>query len=188
VIAQLPSPARRKVATSVAAYAKMRVRGAMVDLIRRSSAGTRGASERRRRIEQASVALRGRLGRDPQPAELAAHLGLSLHEFEALRDAAQPVSFEPLDEAYADSDTRFADSTPNGLEALLESELRESLIVQIAALPERLQLVIQLYFIEELSLAEIAEVMQVSIPRVHQLKARALETLREGLQHLAEMR
>jgi RNA polymerase sigma factor for flagellar operon FliA len=48
-------------------------------------------------------------------------------------------------------------------------------------LPERLQLVIQLYFVEELNLAEIAQVLDVSIPRVHQLKAQALEKLRAAL-------
>lgn len=171
-----------------AAYAKMRVRGAMVDLIRRNCAGSRGAAERRRRIEAASVQLRGELGREPHADEVAAHLGLSMPEFESLRDAAQAISFEPLDDSYNDSDARFADDGPDGLQMLLDSELREALIAQIAALPERLQLVIQLYFLEELGLAEIAEVMSVSVPRVHQLKARALELLREGLEDLADIR
>ena len=46
-------------------------------------------------------------------------------------------------------------------------------------LPERLQLVLQLYFVEELNLTEIAEVLEVSVPRVHQLKAQALVKLRD---------
>ena len=171
-----------------AAYAKMRVRGAMVDLIRRSSAGSRGSSERRRRIEAATAALRLELGREPRAGEIAARLGLMPEEFEAMRDAARPISFEPLDDAYNDKDARFSDTGPNGLEALLDSELREELIARIAALPERLKLVIQLYFVEELNLADIAEVMQISVPRVHQLKARALDLLREGLQHVVDIR
>ena len=51
----------------------------------------------------------------------------------------------------------------------------------IGDLPERLQVIIQLYFVEELHLAEIAEVLGVSIPRVHQLKAQALDKLRGAL-------
>ena len=51
----------------------------------------------------------------------------------------------------------------------------------MASLPERLQLVMQLYFVEELNLAEIAATLDVSIPRVHQLKAQALDRLRGAL-------
>jgi RNA polymerase sigma factor for flagellar operon FliA len=57
----------------------------------------------------------------------------------------------------------------------------------IAELPERLQLVIQLYFVEELNLAEIAEALQVSVPRVHQLKAQALDRLRVALEGQADI-
>jgi RNA polymerase sigma factor for flagellar operon FliA len=59
--------------------------------------------------------------------------------------------------------------------------LRWQVAAAIAGLPERLQMVIQLYFVEELNLAEIAEVLSVSVPRVHQLKAQALDKLRAAL-------
>ena len=48
----------------------------------------------------------------------------------------------------------------------------------IAELPERLKLVLQLFFVEEMNLTEIAEVLEVSVPRVHQLRAKALKDLR----------
>jgi len=54
-------------------------------------------------------------------------------------------------------------------------------------LPERLQLIVQLYLVEELNLSEIAETIQVSVPRVHQLKAQAIERLRAALAGLAEI-
>ena len=63
----------------------------------------------------------------------------------------------------------------------MQREDRARLAQEIAQLPERLQLVIQLYFVEELNLSEIAAVLGVSIPRVHQLKAAALEKLRLSL-------
>lgn len=171
-----------------AAYAKTRVRGAMVDLIRRNAAGSRGATARRRRIEGAELALRNLLGREPLPAEMAAQLEMTIDEYEALREAAQPISLEPIDQVYSESDAHFRDPGPDGLEVLMAGELREALIDRIGALPERLQLVIQLYFAEELSLSDIAQVIGVSIPRVHQLKTRALELLREGLSDLVEVR
>jgi len=90
-------------------------------------------------------------------------------------------------EAYADSDLAFADQGPSALARLEDQELRGAVSVAIAALPERLQLVVQLYFVEELNLSEIAGVLEVSIPRVHQLKAQALDHLRKALAGMAEI-
>ncbi len=170
-----------------AAYAKMRVRGAMVDLIRRSIPLSRGATERRRQLREQEDALRGRLGREPTPAELAAALDMTETELADLRSSSEPLRFENIDETYSDSDLAFADQRPDVLSQLADAELREQVAGAIAALPERLQLVIQLYFVEELNLSEIAEVLGVSIPRVHQLKAQALENLRKALAGMADL-
>jgi RNA polymerase sigma factor for flagellar operon FliA len=129
-----------------AAYAKLRVRGAMVDLIRRTVPLARSAS----------------------------------------RDE-MPVRLESLDEAYSDSDAAFADAGPDSFDLLADAELRGYLVEAIAELPDRLKLVIQLYFVEELNLTEIAEVLQVSVPRVHQLKAQAIRQLRAALAGVAEI-
>ena len=170
-----------------AAYAKMRVRGAMVDLIRRNVPMSRGATERRRLIADKEAELRGQLGRDPQSGELAAALGIVEADLVALRDTSQPLRFDSIDEVYSDQNAAFADETPDSFALLADEELRGSVIEAITDLPERLKLVVQLYFVEELNLAEIAEVLQVSIPRVHQLKAQALEKLRAKLEGVAEI-
>lgn len=170
-----------------AAYAKMRVRGAMVDLIRRHVPLSRGAVERRRTMREKQDMLRGSLGREPNDRELATALGMTLAELDTLRSSCEPLRFETLDDAYSDSDMAFADHGPDSLALLEDQELRESLAGAIADLPERLQLVIQLYFVEELNLAEIAEVLGVSIPRVHQLKAQALDKLRGRLAGIADI-
>jgi RNA polymerase sigma factor for flagellar operon FliA len=170
-----------------AAYAKMRVRGAMVDLIRRHVPLSRGAVERRRMMREKHQHLCGQLGREPYDNELAAALGVTLAELEGLRSTSEPLRFEALDEAYSDSSMAFADETPDSLTLLQDQELRESVAGAIGDLPERLQMVIQLYFVEELNLAEIAEVLSVSIPRVHQLKAQAIERLRGSLAGVAEI-
>ena len=70
---------------------------------------------------------------------------------------------------------------------LADAELRESVAAAIGQLPDRLQLIVQLYFVEELNLAEIAETLTVSVPRVHQLKAQAIEKLQAALADLAEI-
>jgi RNA polymerase sigma factor for flagellar operon FliA len=170
-----------------AAYAKLRVRGAMVDLIRRHVPLSRGAVERRRHLREMEISLRGQLGRDPLGHELAAAMGLDENELEALRHASEPLRFESIDQAYSDVDMAFADERPDSFALLADEELRGAVAGAIAALPERLQLVIQLYFVEELNLAEIAEALQVSVPRVHQLKAQALDKLRTALEGLADI-
>ncbi len=170
-----------------AAYAKMRVRGAMVDLIRRTVPLSRGATERRRNLRGKETELRGQLGRDPDAGELAQALGIGAAELAALRGSSEPLRFDSLDEAYTDSDMAYADERPGSFDLLADEELRASVAGAVAALPERLQLVVQLYFVEELNLSEIAEVLAVSIPRVHQLKAQALERLRAALAEVAEI-
>ncbi len=168
-----------------AAYAKLRVRGAMLDLVRREAPISRGAAQRRREIEAKELALRGELGRLPDEGELAEALGLAAPDLAALRMASEPLRFEAIDEVYSDSSAAFADQTPDSFAQLTDAETREALIAAIADLPERLQLVTKLYFVEELNLTEIAEVLSVSVPRVHQLKAQALARLREALDGIA---
>jgi len=170
-----------------AAYAKMRVRGAMVDLIRRAVPLSRGASERRRQLRAQEDALRGELGREPTPAELAAALEITAADLADLRASSEPLRFESIDEAYSDSDMAFADSEANVLDQLGDAELRGQVAEAITGLPQRLQLVVQLYFVEELNLSEIAGVLEVSIPRVHQLKAQALDHLRKALAGVADI-
>jgi RNA polymerase sigma factor for flagellar operon FliA len=159
-----------------AAYAKLRVRGAMVDLLRSASHEPRGARARRKQIEDAQARLASMLGRAPSSGELAETLGIAVDELHRIRgDAVQLAS---IDECYSESDLAFAADQIDAEAALLQHEDREQLIQAIASLPERQQLVVQLYFVEELNLAEIAMVLGVSVPRVHQLKAAALDKLR----------
>jgi RNA polymerase sigma factor for flagellar operon FliA len=164
-----------------AAYAKLRVRGAMVDLVRRTTPMSRAASDRRKSIREQTQALATTLGRDPTEAELAESMGISGNDLADMRAASEPLRFETIDETYSDSDMAFADDRPDSFALLADNESRAQVASAIAGLPERLQMVIQLYFVEELNLAEIAQVLDVSVPRVHQLKAQALDKLRAAL-------
>jgi RNA polymerase sigma factor for flagellar operon FliA len=103
---------------------------------------------------------------------------MTLAALAELRATSEPLRFETLDDTYSDSDPAFADDRPDSLMLLEDKEMRETLGEAIASLPQRLQIVVQLYFVEELNLAEIAQVIDVSVPRVHQLKAQALDKLK----------
>lgn len=164
-----------------AAYAKMRVRGAMIDMLRRNATISRGAMERRREMRDKADALQLGLGRPPSSAELATAMGMSEAELDALRVASTPLRFEGLDDCYSDSDPAFAEDGPDSFDRLADAETRTRLARAIAGLAERHQLIVQLYFVEELNLSEIAEILGVSVPRVHQIKAQALAALREAM-------
>lgn len=161
-----------------AAYAKIRVRGAMFDLVRRNLPDTRGAIRRRRLREDAAEHLQLQLGRAPTQAELAGVVGGGTGDAD-YRD--QPIHLASLDEAYDDGDAGFADDAPDAFTMLSADQDSAALASAIAALPSRQRLVLQLYFVEELNLAEIAAVLEVSVPRVHQIKAAALKALRQTL-------
>ena len=163
-----------------AAYAKMRVRGAMVDLLRGQSHRPRSAASWARKRDETEQALRGELGRLPTPAEMAQAMDMTLDRYEQMRFAAS-TSSTSIEECYSDSDTAFSDHRPDPEQNLLASEDNSVLAEAIAGLPERLQLVLKLYFIEELNLNEIAAVLGVSVPRVHQLKADALKKARVAM-------
>jgi RNA polymerase sigma factor for flagellar operon FliA len=161
-----------------AAYAKLRVRGAMVDMLRSNSPDPRGARAKRRRIEQQQSRLTSILGREPSPAELAQALGMGVDELHRVRSGLAETRLSSIEECYSESDSAFAADEPDAEDLLLQQEDRTLLARAIASLPERHQLVIQLYFVEELNLSEIAAVLGVSVPRVHQLKASALDKVK----------
>lgn len=159
-----------------AAYAKIRVRGAMFDLVRKAMPESRGQVRRRRQLDEARGRLRQELGRAPTMPELAARLGTTVAEIAGWSDTE--VQLASLDDSYDDRNAAFASDTPDPFAVLCELQDNERLGRAMVHLPERLQLVLQLFFVEELNLTEIAEVLEVSVPRVHQLKAQAMLKLR----------
>ena len=163
-----------------AAYAKIRVRGAMFDLVRKQLPDSRNAIRRRRQTEAARDALRQQLGREPSHDELAAALGVTPADLAT--GSTSQIHLASLDEIYDDNSAHFATDLPDPFEVLSQLQDNTRLGTAMVELPERLQLVLQLYFVEELNLTEIAAVLEVSVPRVHQLKTQALVKLRDLMQ------
>lgn len=163
------------------AYLVTRLRGAMIDELRRQATTTRGAMRRRRAYHAAVAALTQQLGHAPGEAMIAEQLGVSVAKLRLDYVTAEAISFEPIDEAYADDLPWFADDAPTAFDALAVGEQRDRLIAAIAVLPEREALVVQLYYVEELNLEEIGQVLGVGAARVCQLKSAAHAKLRKAL-------
>ncbi len=166
-----------------AAYAKIRVRGAMFDQIRKLMNDTRTARKKRARYNEVIEELRNATGNQPTRSEIAEALGIS--DTELLEIEASVVTVTSISDEYDDSNTSFASEDPDPFQVLSGREDRELLVRAMTELPDRLKLVLKLFFVEELNLTEIAEVLEVSVPRVHQLRAKALKDLRKLMEELA---
>lgn len=162
-------------------YIATRLRGAMIDELRRQATTTRGAMRRRRQYAEAISTLTARTGKAPDETMIAEHLNITVDKLRAEYANADAVRFDSIDEVYADDQPWFADDTPDAFEQLAEADLRTALIAAIGALPEREAQVIQLYYVDEFNLEEIGQVLGVGAARVCQLKKAAHDRLRGAL-------
>jgi RNA polymerase sigma factor FliA len=161
-----------------APYAATRVRGAMIDQLRREAKIGRQGMANRKRLAAARRALENRLCRAASDAEMAAELGLDAERYHALVTSTQALQFDAMDEVYSDSSAWFADLSDTPEEMLIEREVETQLAEAIAKLDKRSAMVLQLYFKEGLNLAEIAETLNVTAPRICQIKRDALDKVR----------
>ncbi len=164
-----------------AQYLSTRIRGAMIDELRRQATITRGAMRRRRMLAETETMLSTRLGRVPKEEETALQLGVSVERLRQDYAAAQPLRFEPIDGVYSDDNPWFMSDDPNPFELLETEDLRQALIAAIGTLSEREGQVIQLYYVEELNLEEIGQVLGVGAARVCQIKKSAHDKLKKAL-------
>jgi RNA polymerase sigma factor for flagellar operon FliA len=164
-----------------ATYASMRVRGNMIDHLRRHAAQARSGMAKRKEIAAARRELEATLGRAATDAEMARAMGLDPTSYREAAASAEAVRHESLDEVYSDQSMWFADIEERADDAIDRSRLKEALAEHIANLPEREAMVLQLYFVEELNLEEIGQVLNIGAARVCQIKKAALDKLRGSL-------
>lgn len=162
-------------------YLSTRLRGAMIDELRRQATLTRGAMKRKRTYRDAVSALTLALDRAPTDDEVAARLGVTAEKLRTDYAAAEPLRFDSIDDVYDDEGPWFMSDAPDPFEQLAEGDLREVLIAAIGELPEREAQVIQLYYVEELNLEEIGQVLGVGSARICQIKKAAHERLRKAM-------
>lgn len=165
-------------------YAGIRIRGAMLDDIRRGDWVPRSVHKQNREINQAISELEGELNRDPTDAEVAQHLSMTLAQYHsALTDinCSRLVGIEDLgvsEDAISPEDN---DESNAPFQGVADEFFRKALIESIKSLPEREALVLSLYYDEELNLKEIGEVIGVSESRVSQILSQSMQRLRTKL-------
>lgn len=171
-------------------YASMRIKGEMLDELRRSSLGTRGARQRGRRVRAAQSSLQTKFGRMPTHSELATEMGMRSEALWQWKDASSgvSVSFDDSTSASRGGSTRhtlaerMAGPGAEAIEQPLEREQEAArLEMELARLPERERMVLVLHFMKELKQRDIAQLLGVTEGRVSQIRSAALARLRDRL-------
>lgn len=161
-----------------ASYAQMRIRGAMIDTLRRHATLCRSAMGRRKELAAVRRRLEQRFGRLPSEAEMAAEMNLSASDYREFADSAEMVQEQSIEEVYSDQSMWFADVEDRADTVLEKESLKKALAGCITKLPEREAIVLQLYFVEEMNLEEIGATLDIGAARVCQIKKSALDKLR----------
>ena len=174
-------------------FASLRIKGAIIDELRRLGWIPRSVQEKMRRLEEARLTLFSKLGRDPTDEEVRKFLNLSEKEYEKLLNDVRILTLFPLDYLVELEDEEvpiqevISDPTQVPFDHVLEEEeLIEELAEAIAQLPERERLVITLYYYEGLTLREIGEIIGFSEARACQIHSSAILKLRARLRKLME--
>jgi len=165
-------------------YAGIRIRGAMLDEVRRSDWTPRSVHKKSRMVSEAIKEVENNTGRDAKATEIADCLGVSLGEYNKMLQDSMGCKAFSVEQLTETGDQAFADAekdTMQPIDFIGQEHFQKALAQAIEGLPERERLVVSLYYEEELNLREIGEVLNVSESRVSQISSQAMLRLRSRL-------
>jgi RNA polymerase sigma factor for flagellar operon FliA len=175
--------------TRFSTYAGIRIKGKILDYLRSGDWMSRSARRRVKKIQEAVSAYWGEHQREPTDEELAHTLGMDVKEVQqGLTDSGRILL--SLDSAQNDApdreslyETEADDNQTDPGELLAEADMKQQMAIAIRKLSEREQLVLSLYYFEELNFKEVGKVLNISESRACQLHARALINLKALINH-----
>ena len=173
-----------KEGVSFASYAGIRIRGEIVDHLRRNSNLCRTTIQMQQKYNASLEKLSRQLQREPKNNEIAKDMGLEESELDNWEQAFAANTHQSLDSVYDEFSIWFASEDQSPEDELSETELRENLVEALKTLPEREAMLVQLYYVEELNVYEIAEVLEITTGRVSQIKKSAISRLRAFIQKI----
>ena len=165
-------------------YAGIRIRGSMLDEVRRSDWTPRSVHKKSRMVSDAIRTIENRTGREARDVDVAEHLGITIDEYNHILQDSSSCRVFSVEELAQDGD-HYLDEALNHEEepadGLSREGFQQALANAIMGLPERERLIISLYYDEELNLREIGEVLNISESRVSQISTQAVLRLRSRL-------
>lgn len=164
-------------------YANIRIRGHILDEVRRNDWVPRSVYRNARKVAEAVKQVEQRLGRDAKDTEIAKELNMSLEDYaQLLKDSTSYQMFNFDDLGMEQDVIRNEDELEQTLYQVLKDDFNENLINIINGLPEKEKLVLSLYYEQELNLKEIGKVINVSESRVSQILSQATLRIRARLE------
>ena len=163
------------------AYALPRIRGAMMDSLRRTDWCSRSARKQGREIRAARTELQQQLGREPSDTELAEAAGVSLSEFHQVMSALDNAGIASVDLMMESGEQALPKERDKAMLPVVNQRQQQALVEALKQLPEREQLIMNLYYDQELNQKEIAKVVGLTEARVSQLRSKAVKSLQRRL-------
>lgn len=170
---------------SFTTYAGIRIRGAMLDEVRRTDWVPRSVHRDNKKVQEAMRRVQGEVGRDAKDTEVAHELKLELEDYRRILQNSHSVSVYSFDDLGVDEDRLEGEMSSVAIEpykVLYEEKFQYSLAQNISSLPEKERVVIELYYIEEKNLREIGQLLGVTESRVCQIHAQAVARLKGKMQ------
>ncbi len=174
--------------TQFRTYAQFRIRGAILDSLRDVDWGPRDLRRQARSIEETIRALAARMGRAPAEQEIADELGQSLEAYQKVLTELNGLEIGSLhvqrNEESGEEELAYVPGSPEDdpLYICMRSEMQDRLRSAIEELPEKERLVLTLYYYEELTMKEIASVLNVTASRISQIRSSAILHMRVKLE------
>ena len=162
-------------------YAQLRIRGSIIDFLRKNSNLCRTTIKKKQEFERTKLDLEKKLNRQATEQELIDFLGISDDEFNYWKKAFEANVVQSLDTAYNEYSILFASKDDNPESSLQNKELKNQIKEALGVLNQREALVAQLYYVEELNVYEIAEVLEISTGRISQIKKSIIGKLRNEI-------
>ena len=173
-----------KPGVSFSSYASIRIKGEIVDFLRKNSNLCRTTISNKQKYEKAIEELQKEFNRQPKEEEVVKKLDINLEELNKWKEAFAANKLENLDAVYDEFSIWFLSKEDTPEESFTNLELREALLEALKKLERVEALVIQLYYVEELNVYEIAEVLNLTNGRISQIKSLAIKRLRNQLKNI----
>ena len=165
-------------------YARIRIKGEIVDFLRKNSNLCRTTIVNKQKYDISFEKLQKNLNRDPNDNELIQELNIDINELYKWKEAFAVNKLENLDAVYDEFSIWFLSKENNPEEKFNELELRNALLKALKKLEKIEALVIQLYYVEELNVYEIAKILELTNGRISQIKSFAIKKLRNEIKNI----
>ena len=172
---------KEKPGVTFASYARIRIKGEIIDFLRKNSNLCRTTIINKQKYDHAVEDLQKKLNRSPQDNEIVENLNIDINELHKWKEAFAVNKLESIEAVYDEFSIWFLSKENDPEEKFNELELRDALVKALRKLEKVEALIIQLYYVEELNVYEIAKILELTNGRISQIKSIAIKKLRNEI-------